>query len=376
MQFNVGVIGATGYIATPYRAEMREATDDARIVALCARRREPLEAAAREDGAEFVTDDWREVIDHPEVDFVMITTPDKLHHEPAMAAAAAGKHLFVDKPVSGSAADTYEIWSAYRDAQLAHFVPFWSRYVGAFARARQIVADGVLGEIRGVIYRWQNPRPAGMPFTWRDNAELSAGGSIADVGSHAYDTVRWVTGLEARRVLTHAGVITPPKPDLGTPNLEEALSWGLGHDAAAAGEVARRKGTAYDFADVAVDYGNDVIGSFVLSHSTYLRKGLAPDLELHGTEGSLGIDRTANEMRLVRPDEPPELMPNVDDAGFGNRFAEYVFPSLRAQIAGEPGDHPDLEDGWRVQMFTDAAAASAERGAWVETAEFDASASG
>ena len=51
MKFRVGVIGATGFIGTPYRAQIREATDDADIVALCARRRGPLEEAAREDGA-------------------------------------------------------------------------------------------------------------------------------------------------------------------------------------------------------------------------------------------------------------------------------------------------------------------------------------
>ena len=85
MTFNVGIIGATGFIGTPYRKEIREATDDATIVALCARRRDRLEAAAREDQAEFLTDDWREVVEHPDVDFVLIATPDALHHEAVMA---------------------------------------------------------------------------------------------------------------------------------------------------------------------------------------------------------------------------------------------------------------------------------------------------
>ena len=57
MEFRVGVIGATGYIGTPYRREIREAGDEARIVAVCARRRDRLERAAREDGATLVTDD-------------------------------------------------------------------------------------------------------------------------------------------------------------------------------------------------------------------------------------------------------------------------------------------------------------------------------
>ena len=63
----VGVLGATGYIGRPYRAEIREVAD-ARIVALCARRHDLLAAAGVEDGAELITDNWREVVEHPHVD--------------------------------------------------------------------------------------------------------------------------------------------------------------------------------------------------------------------------------------------------------------------------------------------------------------------
>ncbi|HIM68122.1 MAG TPA: Gfo/Idh/MocA family oxidoreductase, partial [Verrucomicrobia bacterium] len=126
-QFNVGVIGATGYIGAPYRAEIREA-DGARIVALCARRRDLLETAGEEDGADLITVDWREVAQHPDVNFVVVATPDALHHEAVMACADAGKHLLCEKPVGVNAAEAYEMWAAYRDAGLAHYVPFWTRY--------------------------------------------------------------------------------------------------------------------------------------------------------------------------------------------------------------------------------------------------------
>src|SRR5262245_17978900 len=58
MKFGVGILGATGYIATPYRREIRECITEAAIVALCARRREQHEAAGREDDAQMITDDW------------------------------------------------------------------------------------------------------------------------------------------------------------------------------------------------------------------------------------------------------------------------------------------------------------------------------
>ena len=370
MRFQVGVIGATGFIGTPYRSEIREATDAAAIVALCARRRDRLEAAAKEDGATFITDDWRQVVEHPDVNFVVVATPDALHHEAVMACAEQGKHVLCDKPVGMNTQQAYEVWSAYRDAGLGHFVPYWTRYVEVFARGRRIVADGTLGRIRAVIWRWHNPRPAATPFTWRDNAELSASGSIADVGSHAYDTVRWIIGEEARRVLTHAGVITGPKPDIGEPTLSEALDWGQAHSVS--DSASRREGTAFDYASIQVQFQSGAVGSMMVSHAPFLRKGLAPDLELHGTEASLAIDRTAGTLTLARPDEEPRTLEAVPDPGFGNRFARHVFPAIRERAAGSPSEHPGLEDGWRVQRFVDAAATSARRGAWVELAEMDA----
>src|SRR5262249_39604861 len=158
--------------------------------------------------------------------FVVVATPDALHHEAVMACARLGKHVLCEKPLGTGARQAYEMWAAYRGSGLGHFVPYWTRYVPVFARARALVAAGLLGEVRAVVYRWHNPRPPDMPFTWRDDVTLSAGGSIADVGSHAYDMVRWILGREATRVLAHAGSLVRAKPDLGAINLEEALRLG------------------------------------------------------------------------------------------------------------------------------------------------------
>src|SRR5262245_38203988 len=132
MRFGVGVIGATGYIATAYRAEIREAKDDAAIVALCARRRDQLEAAGREDGAALLTENWRQVVEHPAVDCVVVATPDALHYETVLACAAAGKHVVCEKPVGMNVRESFAMWAAYRDRRLGHFVPFWTRYVPVF----------------------------------------------------------------------------------------------------------------------------------------------------------------------------------------------------------------------------------------------------
>jgi predicted dehydrogenase len=361
-EIRVGVLGATGFIGKPYRLEMRDSTN-VRIVALCARRRDLLESAATEDGADLVTDDWREVVEHPDVNFVVVATPDALHHEAVLACAKAGKHLLCEKPVGKTATEAVEMWQAYRTAgTLAHFVPFWTRYIAIFQKAKEIIESGRLGEIRGVVYRWHNPRPASMPLTWRDDANLSAGGSIADVGSHAYDTVCWLLGEEATRVLAHADTITPAKADLGAINLDEALSWGANPES----NPKTRQGTTPDYASISWEFSSGAVGVLMVSHASFFRKGLCPELELHGTDASLAINRATGDVFIGLPDASPELIENTPDQGFGNRFEKHVFPVVRSVLAGDsPPVHPNLEDGWRVQCFTDAALQSAKIGGWV-----------
>jgi predicted dehydrogenase len=364
--FRFGIIGATGFIGTPYRRELREC-GDARIVALCARRRDLLEAAARDDGAELATDDWRAVVEHPQVDTVLVATPDALHFEPMMAALRLGKHVVCEKPVGVDVGQARAMWEACRAAGVGHFVPFWSRYVPVFRRLRERLQEGVVGDVRAVVCRWHTPRPPTMPFTWRDDANLSAAGSLADIGSHTYDTLRWLFGMEATRVLTHANVLTPAKPDRGEIHLDEANQWAEQQAAAATRDESPkvRRGTAFDYATIALEFSNGGVGTITVSHAPYLRKDLAPEIEIHGTEASLAVGRTAGTITLARSGEKPQVVDTLLDPGFGNRFAKYVLPGLRERAAGRASEHPGIDDGYAVQCFTDAAVASARRGEWV-----------
>ena len=372
MKFRLGIIGATGFIGGSYRAEIRECPEDAEIVALCGRRRDRLEAAARVDGASFVTDRWPEVVEHPSVNLVLVLTPDALHCEPVMACAAAGRHVLCEKPVGANAGQAWRMWNACKTANLGHYVPLWARHLELFVRARELIRGGLLGTVRAIVYRWHNPRPESMPFTWRDDAALSSAGTIADVGTHAYDAARWLLEDEARRVFAQAAAITPPKPDLGGVDLQEALEWAAAHSIDR--PASTRRSTTPDYAALTVEFRRGAVGIFVLSHATYLRKGLAPELELHGDQGSLAINRVDRSLRLARPNGAAEVLYAEAAEPRVNRFTRFVFPGLRARIAGGGHEYPGLEDGWRAQLFTDAAAAAGRREGWVELAEVEANA--
>ncbi len=360
--FNVGVLGATGYIGEPYRREIRQCAN-ARIVALCSRRRDLLEAAGKVDEADVVTTDWRKVVSHPDVNVVLIATPDALHHEAVMACAAEGKHVICEKPLGVNAREAQEMHEAYASKpHLAHFVPFWVRYADAMQRAKAVLNEGLLGEIRGVIYRWHNPRPQGMPYTWRDDPKLSAAGSIADVGSHAYDTVRWLLQSGAQRVLAHAEAISP-RYNAGDINLTEALELGTKREAGMSKDDEQR---TPDYASVAWEFSNGAVGALILSHASYFRKGLAPELEIHGSIASLTLERIKGHVILAKGTEEPKVIATLPDLAQSNRFQSFVFPALQAQIRGQPDpDAPTMEDGWHVQQFTDAVAASAQQGLWM-----------
>ncbi len=369
MKFGIAVLGATGYVGSPYRREIRECTGEAEIVSLCGRRLELLEPAAVEKGAHLFTDDWRGAITQPGVNLVVVCTPDSLHHEAVMFCAEKGLHVVCEKPVGINVAEASQMWDSYRDKQLGHFVPFWTRYVTAFRLAREICESGELGEIRGFIYRWHNPRPDAMPLTWRDDETISSAGSIADIGSHAYDTLRWILGEEAKRVLTHADVISPAKADLGEINLAEAIAHG---DSNSTQESApSRVGETCDYASIAIEMENGAVGTIVLSHAPFFRRGVVPELELHGTEASLTIDRITGAIRIYSSELKGETVATLPDEGLGNRFKKCAFPAIRNRIDGVPCEHPGLGDGFRVQLFTEAALVSSQQGCWVDLKEIE-----
>jgi len=381
MHVGVGVLGATGYIGAPYRNEIRQSGDAARIVALCARRQDRLREAASQDGAALVTDQWQDVVEHPDVDLVLVLTPDALHFEPIMACATRQKHVVCEKPVGIDARQASTMWQAIRQAGVFHFVPYWTRYHPLFLRARQFVDEGRLGVVQGVVYRWHNPRPRNMPYTWRDDAQLSAAGSIADVGSHAYDTIRFILREQAHSVVAHSDTVMPPKPDVGDVDLGEAIAWGEQH--ATDDADARRGGGTPDFCQLLLRFPSGIRGCMILSHASDYRKGFAPELELHGTDASLSIDRFSGELRFSDSPEPARVAETISEDIPKNRFGSVVFPALSQHLAGNASDDsdmqegwPDMQDGWRVQVFVDAVVASARQRQWIELSRVEAASAG
>ena len=150
--------------------------------------------AARAYGFERATTDWREIVADPAIDIVSITAPNALHKEMSLAAIAAGKHVYCEKPLAPLAVDAAEMTAEAEAAGVKTQVGFNYLCNPMLALAREMIAAGELGEIlgyRGIHAEDYMADPA-SPFTFRHDP--AGGGALADLGSHALATAEYLVG--------------------------------------------------------------------------------------------------------------------------------------------------------------------------------------
>ena len=172
-----GVVG-TG-IAGPFVRALHARTGQ-RAVAVAARDTAKTEAFAREHGIPTVHRSVSALIDDPQVDVVYVSTPHPLHHDQALEAIAAGKHVLVEKPIAMSAEEAREVTDAGRAAGVLVQEAMWTRYLPQSDVIRQALGDGLLGDVRLVRadFGFVFPYDAAHRL-W--NAELG-GGALLDAG--------------------------------------------------------------------------------------------------------------------------------------------------------------------------------------------------
>jgi predicted dehydrogenase len=122
-----------------------------RAVAVTARDREKTARFAEEHGIPTVLPSVDALVTSPDVDVVYIATPHPLHHDQALAAIAAGKHVLIEKPIAMSAVEARAITDAGRAAGVLVMEAMWTRSLPQSSILRQVLADGLIGDVRTVI---------------------------------------------------------------------------------------------------------------------------------------------------------------------------------------------------------------------------------
>lgn len=148
-------------------------------------------AASR--GAKVVAS-WQELVQSPEVDLVIVATPNDQLAPIAAAAIAAGKHVMLEKPAGRTAAEVKQLLDLARKHRRKVRVGFNHRYHPAFLEARRIIDSGVAGELMFIRARYGHGGRVGYEKEWRANPKLSGGGELIDQGVHLIDLSRWFLG--------------------------------------------------------------------------------------------------------------------------------------------------------------------------------------
>lgn len=152
--------------------------------------------AVDELGYETWTTDWRAVIEHPDVQAVSVTVPNDLHAVVALAAAAAGKCIWIEKPVGRLPRETAEIAAGLEAAGVRSIVGFNYRQAPAVQHARWLIDSGALGTIDHFRSQWvaaYAASPQGA-LTWRFLQDKAGLGILGDLGSHAVDLAQFLLG--------------------------------------------------------------------------------------------------------------------------------------------------------------------------------------
>ena len=262
------------------------------------------ERAAQAFGFEHQLTDWRELVTRDDVDLVCVTGPNFIHRDVAVAAAQAGKHLWVEKPAGRNAAETAEIVAAVDASGVQTAAGFNYRNAPAVELARELVASGRLGAVEHTSVRFVSDyaaHPDGA-LSWRFQNEFAGSGVLGDLVSHAADLVRYVVADIDELVVDRATFLGQRPPAIGA-----ASHFSRGGD----GPLLDVENEDYVAALLRfVDGSRGTLESSRVAVGEQCTYGI----EVHGTKGALTWDfRRMGELRLC-------LDQDYQDASFTTHF--------------------------------------------------------
>ncbi|GAA5207777.1 Gfo/Idh/MocA family protein [Microbacterium kyungheense] len=202
-----GILGPGG-IARAFTSDLRTAGLD--VVAVGSRRLEAAQAFAADFGIPHAHGSYEDLVADPDVDIVYVATPHPMHAANALLALEAGKHVLVEKPFTLTADEAAAVRDAAAARGLLAMEAMWTRYLPHMIRIREIVASGVLGELRAVTA--DHTQLITSDPSHRLNALELGGGALLDLGvypvSFAWDILGEPLSIVASARLGETGADT------------------------------------------------------------------------------------------------------------------------------------------------------------------------
>jgi len=345
--------------------------------AVLADAREDLARSGAESlGYERWTTDWREAIADPTVDVVDIVTPNWLHKEIALAAIAAGKHVYCEKPLANTAADAREMYDAAEAAGVRTLVGFNYLRNPAIAEARRLIASGALGEVwtfqgRFVLDACSDPD---VPFAWRFDRKLAGSGALGDLGAHVVALAQTLVGpIASVAGQSQTFIKTRPEPT-------GAFGYGSGADL----DAPRRVVENDDATTFLLEFANGASGH-VESARTATGRPYHLSVEVTGSRGALQfVQQDIHTLRLYLTDDASErrgyreieLGPDHGDYGSfwpiaGVPLGVHELKTIEVHewldaLAEDRRPDGDFHDGWQVSEVLEAVERSVTERRWVD----------
>jgi predicted dehydrogenase len=280
-------------------------------------------AAARESAAEyeipFAFDSVAALAASPDVDAVLVTTPNSVHLADVLAAINAGKHVLCEKPMAMNADECRQMVKAAGERGVVLGVAHVFRFNESVLRFRSMVAEGKVG--RPIFARSEFSFLASPehPRKWLYESAIAGAGPIFDIGVHCIDTLRFI--------------------------LDDEVVW-----VSASAQSDERSGDVESWAIVTLEFSRGTIGTVLVSYRAEYRT----PLEVVGDSGALAADNALNV------EHPIEILFRCADATETNTVTNQSVYALQVDafsdaVEGKSRFPIPGEDGWQNQEVLDAA---------------------
>jgi predicted dehydrogenase len=380
---NVAVIGS-GFMGTAHVDALRR-VPDVRVVAIASTNRVRAQEIADQFDIPLVLDDWRALLDRPDVHAVHNCTPNDLHYEVNRALVEAGKHVLSEKPLTTTSAESGELVRLARERGVVTAVNFNYRGYPLVQQMRGMVERGELGTLFLVHGHYlQDWLLLDTDYNWRLESRVGgASRAIGDIGSHWFDLVQFVTGRRIVRVYAQLfrAHETRKKP-------RQAVETYKGKELGAPQEYDEVPVDTEDGGFILIELEGGLRGSLTVSQVSAGRKN-RQWLEIDGSRSAVAWGQEdPNQLWIGHRDKPNELLikdPSLLDAN-ARDYAHYpgghpegypdgprnLFRNLYRYIGAgrrpgrDPADFPTFEDGHAEVAIVEAVLQSHERQAWVD----------
>jgi 1,5-anhydro-D-fructose reductase (1,5-anhydro-D-mannitol-forming) len=203
MTIRWALLGPGRHASRSVASQLKQAANT-ELVAVMSRDRARGEAFAQTHGIAKIYTSLDEVLRDRAIDAIYDASPDGLHAPHAIAAAEAGKHALIEKPLALSVREAASAIAASRRHGTKLGVVFNQRHEAVHQEARRLVLSGAIGEAKlvhvQIALRAATPRGGSAPQTWRTDPALRAGGIVVSIGDHAHDTLAYLVGQEIEAV--------------------------------------------------------------------------------------------------------------------------------------------------------------------------------